>query len=256
MSVSGVYGIGGNGSNLFQVNGPSTRNSGTFSLKPASGPQSGPDPTIDQLRAQLLAASGALGDTFRDFTTGSNGSEVAANVSAAADKLNEVLSQLGTVRDSLSLRNELETTMQSAIDSLRGAGAQGLSWNAADGELRVTVDPHKLAGSLTALLGGQDENGLGTAIEGLLDGFTRQTATFAAPRVPEPPKPDPTLSEARDALKAQLADNPISPLLLLKKSSFQTDAPTASTFKKAAEAYGEQKHVSGPEIQPRSGAKL
>src|SRR3989442_6960474 len=67
MSASGLFGIGGNGSNLFQVNVPSTRNSDAFSLKTAV-PQSGPDPTIGQLRVQLLAASAALGDAFRGFT--------------------------------------------------------------------------------------------------------------------------------------------------------------------------------------------
>src|SRR6267143_460754 len=67
MSASGLFGIGGNGSNLYHLNVPSTRNSGAFSLKTAV-PQSGPDPTIDQLRVQLLAASAALGDAFRGFT--------------------------------------------------------------------------------------------------------------------------------------------------------------------------------------------
>src|SRR6266436_9907258 len=67
MSASGLFGIGGNGSNLFHLNVPSTRNSGAFSLKTAV-PESGPNPTIDQLRVQLLAASAALGDAFRGFT--------------------------------------------------------------------------------------------------------------------------------------------------------------------------------------------
>ena len=244
-------------------------NTGRISV---SSQQTGGSITISDTSG-VLSTLGIAGGSYRDSpgttsiietqtgtTTESNGSEVAASVSAAADKLNEVLSQLGKVRDSLSLRSEMETTIQSAIDSLRGAGAQGLSWNAADGELRVTVDPNKLAGSLTGLLGGggQDENGLGPAIDGLLDGFTQQTATFAAPRASEPPKPDTTVSEARDAIKAQLADNPISPLLLLKKSSFQTDTPAASIFKKAAEAYDgsavaalyERRQSSGPETSP------
>ena len=103
-----------------------------------------------------------------------------------------------------------------------------------------------------------DENGLGPAIDGLLDGFTQQTATFAAPRASEPAKPDTTLSEARDAITAQLADNAISPLLLLKKSSFQNETPPASIFKTAAEAYDgsavaalyERRQSSGPETSP------
>jgi hypothetical protein len=177
-------------------------------------------------------------ETQTGTTTVSNGNAVAASVSAAADKLNEVLTQLGTIRDSMSLRSDLETTIQRAMESLADAGAKGLSLNVNGGDLRVSVDRDKLASALTGLLGEQDETGLGTTIDGLLDEFTQQTATFSAPLAPEPPKRDPALSEIADKMKAQLAANQISTMLLLKK-------PDASLFKKVADAYGKKDSVVG-----------
>jgi flagellar hook-associated protein 2 len=163
-----------------------------------------------------------------------NAAEVADAVSAATNKLNDVLSQIGQIRSAIPQRSEIEVSLQRAIDALVAGGAKGLDITTDASGMRLSVDRRKLAGSLDGLIG--DGGDPGSAVAGLLDKFSDQTVTLASKAVSEPERPNLSSQVIADKLKAQVSADHISSTLNLLRTLLPASKSASTSASRASDA--------------------
>jgi hypothetical protein len=168
--------------------------------------------------------------------TTSNAGTVAANVSAAADKLNAVLSQLDSVAGSNpGVVNQTVSTLAHAMESLGEEIAQGLSLGHQGTVLRIDVDTDKLEQSLN-----DNASALVVTMEGRVGDFLQETRKFGTAVESQPANQTISASGLGNRM-FQFATGQLSNLMMLLQPASQLLKPIGF-FKAAADAYDQQKN--------------